>query len=46
MLRIKGKPEKIAFKILGVPANLRNKKSERERQINRRLLFEETTRVR
>lgn len=44
MPRIKGKAEKIAFAILGVPANLRKEK--RNDKIEKRLEFEETVRVR
>lgn len=47
MPRIKGKPKKIAYKILGVPQNIKNDKpDERQKRINRRLVFEETYRVR
>ena len=46
MPRIKGKGTKIAFKILGVPANIADKKSVAQKKINDRLLFEETSRVR
>lgn len=45
MPRLKGKPTKIAYKILGVPANLR-KQPNRDPRVDRRLLFEETQRVR
>jgi hypothetical protein len=46
MPRIPGKGVRIAFKILGVPANIASKKSKEQREINRRLWFEETSRVR
>lgn len=47
MLRIKGKPTKIAYKVLGVPANMKEvKKTERDKKIEQRLTFEETVRVR
>jgi hypothetical protein len=46
MVRIHGKPEKIAFKILGTPPNLKFKRTKEQRRINRRLFFEETARVR
>lgn len=46
MIRIKGKAERIAFKILGVPANLSSYKNKEQRRINKRLVFEETARVR
>ena len=34
------------FSILGVPANLKSKKSKAQREIDRRLLYQETDRVR
>lgn len=40
------KATKIAWDILGKPANMQFKPSKEERRIDRRLLFEETTRVR
>lgn len=40
------KATKIAWSILGKPANMQFKPSEKEKEIDRRLLFEETTRVR
>ena len=40
------KATKIAWAILGKPANMQFKPSEKEKYIDRRLLFEETTRVR
>lgn len=46
MPRIKGKATKIAFRILGIPANMLFKRSPKEKKVNRRLIFEETTRVR
>ena len=46
MPRVKGKPTKIAYKILGIPANIAFKRDEKQKRINRRLVFEETTRVR
>lgn len=46
MPRIPGKPKKIAHKILGVPANIAHKKDAASRKVNKRLLFEETVRVR
>ncbi len=40
------KGTKIAYKILGVPANLKPEKlSETQKKIKRRLIFEETARV-
>lgn len=46
MPRMPGKGAKIAYKILGKPANIAEKKTKEQREINRRLWFEETTRVR
>jgi hypothetical protein len=47
MPRMKGKATKIAYKILGVPANLRKEqKSKEQKKIDKRLLFEETSRAR
>ena len=46
MPRIPGKPTDIAYKILGKPDNIAFKRSKKEKKINRRLIFEETTRVR
>lgn len=46
MKRPPGKAKKIAFKILGVPANMREGRSKIKTKIDRRLLFEETSRVR
>ncbi len=44
--RIKGKAAKIAFSILGVPANLKAKKSAAQQELDRRLAAQETQRVR
>ncbi len=46
MPRIKGKSTKIAYKILGIPQNIKFKRSEAQQKINKRLVFEETIRVR
>jgi hypothetical protein len=46
MLRPSKKARKIAYKILGVPANIAYKPNAEQREINRRLIFEETIRVR
>ena len=47
MPRIKGKAEKIAYKILGIPANIRSEtKTIKNRKIKERLNFEETRLVR
>lgn len=46
MPRIKGKPRKIAFSILGVPSNLKDKKTALQKKIDRRLMYDNTQRVR
>lgn len=46
MPRIMGKPTKIAYKILGEPLNLQRKRKPKENRVNKRLIFEETTRAR
>lgn len=46
MPRIPGKGKKIAYKILGKPANIDYKPSKIESQINKRLTAEESVRVR
>lgn len=46
MPRIQGKATKIAFRILGTPPNIAFKRNKKEKEVNRRLIFEETTRVR
>lgn len=45
MTRIDEKSKKIAYKILGTPPNLR-KRTKRNDRIEKRLLFEETSRAR
>lgn len=45
MPRIKNKTTKIAYKIMGVPANIAHKKSKEEKKIDYRLRYEETYRV-
>jgi hypothetical protein len=45
MIRPKGKAKKIAYDLLGKPANM-DKKSKRDQEIDRRLLFYETFKVR
>jgi hypothetical protein len=37
---------KIAYSLLGVPANIKSHRTKREKQINKQLIFQETTRVR
>lgn len=46
MPRMPGKGAKIAYKILGKPANIAFKRNKEQKFINRRLWFEETSRVR
>lgn len=46
MPRIKGKAEKIAFAILGVPGAYKDKKSAAQRRVDKQLLAQETSRVR
>ena len=46
MIRIPGKAKNIAYKILGKPANIESKRDAVQQKINRRLIFEETIRVR
>lgn len=45
MLRKKGKATRIAFAIMGVPQNMGKQKPARKAAIDKRLVFEETTRV-
>jgi hypothetical protein len=42
MIRPQGKAKKIAFKLLGVPANMTEKKSGKDSKVSARLVFEET----
>lgn len=46
MKRFKGKATKIAYAILGKPANLQSTRSSESTRVNERLVFEETQRVR
>jgi hypothetical protein len=46
MPRIDKKTAEIAYKIVGVPANLRSKESQKQEKQNKRLTYEETQRVR
>lgn len=46
MIRMPGKAKKIAYKVLGVPANIADKRDAVDQKINKRLIFEETIRVR
>lgn len=45
-VRPDNKARKIAWAILGEPANMASKKSRQQREVDRRLLQEETSRVR
>jgi len=40
------KATKIAFKILGIPANIAFRRNKKQKAVNKRLVFEETIRVR
>jgi len=46
MPRFNKKGTRIAFSIIGTPQNLKEKKSESEKKINRALVFQETRRSR
>lgn len=46
MPRVRGKTTKIAYDVLGKPANMQDNKTKKDKRINQRLLFEETYRVR
>lgn len=46
MLRVDEKAKKIAEKIVGVPLNMQKPKKNKKSWIERRLVFEETQRVR
>lgn len=46
MIRFPGKTTKIAYKILGIPANIAHKPSAREEEINRKLIAEDVSRSR
>ena len=48
MPRPEHKATKIAYKILGIPDNIRSyaQESPKKKEVNRRLIFEETNRVR
>lgn len=43
--RLKNKATKIAFNILGIPANLRFKRTKAQEAVNQQLLSQETSRV-
>jgi hypothetical protein len=44
--RPKGKAKKIAYDVMGVPANMMHEKSRKRKKENERLVFEETQRSR
>jgi hypothetical protein len=44
-LRPKGKATKIAWKVMGKPANLKDHKTPKDKYINDRLVFDETADV-
>lgn len=46
MPRPAGTAKRIAYNILGVPANIQSKRNKTQKRINKRLVFEETSRVR
>ena len=46
MPRVQGKATKIAYKILGIPANVAHKPTKKEQEVNKRLIYEETDRAR
>ena len=46
LVRTNEKATKIAYKIMGKPANLAFKRNEEQKQIEKRLAFEEIVRVR
>ena len=45
MPRFDTKATKIAYKILGVPANIKAKRTPKQEKINKQLVFQETTRM-
>ncbi len=46
MPRVKSLATKIAYKILGIPANIAYKRSKQQEAVNRQLNAQETSRVR
>jgi hypothetical protein len=46
MPRTLSKSTKVAYKIMGIPANIAHKRTKSEKVVNKRLMFEETFRVR
>ena len=45
-LRVKGKPEQVFYAVLGIPNNMRSKRTKAQQKLDRRLTAEETVRVR
>lgn len=45
MIRPKGLAKKIAFQVLGMPANMKSKPSKAQQYIEKQLLAQETSRV-
>lgn len=46
MPRALSKATRVAYKIMGIPANVAHKRTKKEKEVNRRLVFEESSRVR
>lgn len=46
MKRLNNKATKIAYKVVGTPANIRHKKTPEEKRIDYKLRYDETSRVR
>jgi len=46
MIRPRNKAKKIAYKIMGVPINMQEKPTPREREVEARLTFDDTIKVR
>jgi len=46
MIRPEGKAKKIAYSILGIPANMKDKKNPKQTREDKELVFQETIRVR
>jgi hypothetical protein len=44
--RVKNKATRIAYKVMGEPINIKDKKTKTQKRIDHRLLFENTSRVR
>lgn len=46
MPRPSGKARKVAYAILGVPENIKDKQTSEQKKVNKELVFQETVRVR